>query len=254
MNDAGHHAELKLAFRVVAGDTPPTGGLPFHHYGQFGPGHLDKRCLLQTETWVDREGVANPLTSMSRKYRANVLALLRHQSPRWALDAYTVEVALTITGVIPPAQASREITALRSLPPGWVDHTPLGLELHHLNGTQPDPLPPSPPRITADESDSPQTLRNEDTGLWTVTTHSHSQYMLDLGRRRVRRTPGLPTDGEKPATRLAGDGEWTRLTALVDCEVGSSLLILDELNDVDCFKLSTAICTIRRTPATATAP
>lgn len=247
MNGRAHHDDLELAFRVVAGDTPPTCDLPFHHHGQFGPGRLDKRCILQTESWVDREGAAHSLTAMSREYRGNVLAFLRRESPQWMLDAYALEVAMTITGVIEPAQASIELAALRSLPPGWVDHTPLGLMLHQLNGTQPDPLPLIPAPRTPEGSDSPEILQDHDAGVWTVTTRSHSRYLLDLDRRRLRRLPGFPTNGDHPVAQLFGDGEWTPLTALVDCAVGSPLLVLDDRDGVDSYRRSTDIRSIRRT-------
>jgi hypothetical protein len=160
MSRADNPLDLDYAFRVVAGATTPAGGKLFSEYGQFGPGQIDKRCILQTRTWVDTHGIPHALVDMTPEYRSNVLAHLRQTTPRWVNDAYATDVTLTLYGAIAPQEASREIAALAALPPGWADHTPLGLALHHLNGTSPEPLTALPPvsRAYPSTAASPQAV------------------------------------------------------------------------------------------------
>jgi hypothetical protein len=55
-------------------EDPPHG--PFTDFGQYGPGRLDIRVLLQSEYWVDIEGTGQLLTSMSDDYQSNVIRML----------------------------------------------------------------------------------------------------------------------------------------------------------------------------------
>lgn len=49
---------------------------PFTDFGQFGPGRIDLRVFLQSEFWVDDEGMGHALASMSDEYRHNVVRVL----------------------------------------------------------------------------------------------------------------------------------------------------------------------------------
>lgn len=236
--------DLDYAFRVVAGDTPPTTIRPFTEHGQFGSDMIDKRCILQTRTWVDRDGMAHDLEDMTPDYRANVLQHLRQEAPNWIDGARVIAITLALHGAIDAAQANREITAVAALPDGWTDHTPLGLALHHLNGSTPTPLTPQPELVTAAVSDTPDLLRNSDSGIWTVTTHSHSRYDLDLDRRRIRRVPAA-TEGNGLGKALAGDGDWTLVEGIVDCAVGRIMVILDIRDGQGSYRISTTVRSIR---------
>lgn len=103
---------------------------------------LDKRCILQTEsetgTWVDRTGVAHQLVDMSPAYRANVLEHLRQQADAWIHGARTMAITLALYGAIAPAQANREIAAVRALPP----------RLDRSHPPRPRPAPPQRHRPT----------------------------------------------------------------------------------------------------------
>jgi hypothetical protein len=248
MSPDANPADLAYAFRVVAGDTPPRSDRPFTDFGQHGPNMIDKRCLLQTETWVDRAGTPCQLADMTPGYRANVLEHLRQEAAAWIRGAYAVAVTLALYGVIDVRQANREIAAAHALPPGWTDHTPLGHELHRLNGTTPPPLPPQVLPVTAADSDSPEVLRDHDTGSWTITTQSHSRYEIDLDRRRVRRIPATPSNGDRPGKPLPADGDWTALAGIVDCAVGRIMVILDFRDGQDSYRFSTTVQRIQANP------
>jgi hypothetical protein len=49
---------------------------PFTDFGQFGQGRIDLRVFLQSEYWVDGNGVGHCLTSMGDEYRGNVVRVL----------------------------------------------------------------------------------------------------------------------------------------------------------------------------------
>jgi hypothetical protein len=49
---------------------------PFTDFGQFGEGRIDLRVFLQSEYWVDGNGIGHCLTSMSDEYRGNVVRVL----------------------------------------------------------------------------------------------------------------------------------------------------------------------------------
>jgi hypothetical protein len=157
---------------------------------------------------------------------------LARTATKWITDAATWESICAIIGAIPAHQATDHLEALDALTPGWTDHTPLGRRLHALNHTKPAPLAPPTPRLTADMSDQPDTLRDQDRGLWQATTASGTTHLLDLDRRRIQRRPSMGNDhnGNTPRTpvsRLAHDHEWLDLDYLIWCRTGAPLVALD---------------------------
>ncbi len=78
-------------------------------------------------------------------------------------------------------------------------------------------------------------MRNLDgitTGVYRVTTISGSDYLLDLDRDRMMRTPAMRMDGFNPLRR---DGEWERLVAFARARVGSGMILIVDLKWRDVF-------------------
>jgi hypothetical protein len=64
-------------FRAMdTNDYEPVPVGPFTDFGQFGEGRIDLRVFLQSEYWVDGNGIGHCLTSMSDEYRGNVVRVL----------------------------------------------------------------------------------------------------------------------------------------------------------------------------------
>jgi hypothetical protein len=78
-------------------------------------------------------------------------------------------------------------------------------------------------------------MRNLDgitTGVYRATTISGSEYVLDLDRNRMMRTPAMRMDGFNPLRR---DGEWERLVAFARARVGSGMILIVDLKWPDVF-------------------
>ncbi|WP_028650216.1 hypothetical protein [Nocardioides halotolerans] len=247
-----------LALRLVAGDRAVPNAPPFGDPPTRAVEMIDKRVILQTEIWVDRHARSHRVEQMSQEHRANVLALLRTQATQWIGDAVVEEVAATILGDISGAETAQHLELLDLLTEGWTDHTPLGQRLHVLNHTRPQPLRPPPALLGPDQTDHPQVLRDSDTGLWQVTTHSGTHHLIDLDRRRIQRRPRPPstTDDEHPgpgSRSLPYDNEWTYLDCLIRCRIGAWLVVTDHGGEAagpdpgrGGFKVSTAVVEISR--------
>lgn len=70
-------------------------------------------------------------------------------------------------------------------------------------------------------------LTDNDTGFYLVTTQSLSQYWLDLDQRLLRRRPRA---GSATNLMLRRDGESVDLVEVVNCRVGQPLIVLINLN------------------------
>jgi len=228
-------ARLARAFRLAAGDLPPTSPRSFESPASHQPGQIDKRVILQSAWWVDRLARWHRLDDMSPAYRGNVLGFLDRESPAWLYQAAGWTLLEAIYQAITPAEASARLELLELLTPGWTGHTSLGRRLHHLNGTRPSTLPPPPALLTAAETSTPQILRDHDRGLWRAHTESTATYLIDLDRRRILRKPG------DVAAREAGNGQvgvrskllpydeqWSALAGLIQCRTGRPLIVLHD--------------------------
>jgi hypothetical protein len=70
-------ATSRGTFRAMdTNDYEPVPVGPFTDFGQFGEGRIDLRVFLQSEYWVDGNGIGHCLTSMSDEYRGNVVRVL----------------------------------------------------------------------------------------------------------------------------------------------------------------------------------
>lgn len=247
------HPDLHRAFRLAAGELPPTSDTSFADPRAHEPGCIDKRVLLQATWWYDIRAHRHRLDSMSADYRANVLAHLEQQGPTWINEAVLWVALDVLRHDISPAEAADRLELLDLLTPGWTSHTPLGRRLHQLNGTTPDALEPPPTLLGPTETEPPEILRDHDHGTWQITTESTTTYLLDLDHRRIARHPGAsPGNGNGsgpgppgvPVKPLPFDGEWTDLTGLVQCRVGRALFILDERPTGPGYRISTPVTRI----------
>lgn len=71
------------------------------------------------------------------------------------------------------------------------------------------------------------TLMDDATGCFVVTTESASRYWLDLNRRQLRR---VTSPASQAPLHLRGDGEYIDLIEIVDCRVGHPMVLLINLN------------------------
>jgi hypothetical protein len=70
-------------------------------------------------------------------------------------------------------------------------------------------------------------LRDDSIGCFLVTTRSGTRYRLDLDSRTVRRASAGPS----PAfAQMRRDGDEVRLIELVECVVGSPMILLVDLH------------------------
>lgn len=240
---------LERAFRLVAGDLPPTSDIPFDDPTAHEPGHIDKRVLLQSTWWFDVHANRHRLDrDMSDDYRANVLGFLDRESPQWVHEAMVWVVLDAMHNDIPATEASVRLELLDLLTAGWTGHTQLGRRLHQLNGTSPEPLDQPPVLLSPAETEAPQIVRDHDHGAWRVTTASTTTYLIDLDRRLVARHPetgagngASPSRPGVPVRVLPFDGEWTDLVGLVQCRLGRPLVILDDRRFGPGYRISTPV-------------
>ncbi len=249
---------LHRAFRLVAGDLPPASDRPFEDPTTHETGRIDKRVVLQTAVWRDRQAQPHQLDAMTHEYRAHVLAFLEREGPKWIHEASIWVIYESLTDNIAPAEASDRLELLDLLTPGWMGHTPLGRRLHQLNGTTPAAMERPPAPLGPGATRRPEILRDTDHGVWRIRTESTTTYLVDLNRRRIVRHPGAVSgDGtRRPASGvhvglLPTDGEWTELTALVQCRLGRNLYVLDEGPTGPGYRLSTLITSIEPVSDTA---
>lgn len=248
------HGDLTLALQVVTGDLPPTTNVVFGDPAGGEPDWIDRRVILQDRVWIDRGATSHLLDEMSPEYRTNVLGYLRDQASAWINQSRAWEIVAAIRGLINGPEARDHLELIDILTPGWTDHSPLGHELHRLNNTEPAPLAPAPIWLTSAETDSPQILREEDAGLWQISTESTTTYLIDLDRRWIMRRPGDPTtlfsnsDHPRPPINLIDfNARWTRLDHLVRCQIGDSLIALDQRTGAPAgYRMSTRIVLIER--------
>jgi hypothetical protein len=71
------------------------------------------------------------------------------------------------------------------------------------------------------------TLTDDATGCYVVTTQSASRYWLDLNRRLLRR---VTSTQPQTTLHLRGDGEDIDLIEIVDCRLGHPMVLLINLN------------------------
>lgn len=113
------------ALQLLAGDERPDALEDFAHYGQYGPGRIDKRCLLQGQVWVDATGTPHALHEMPDAYLGNVIGYLRAQANAWRLQAAAWIVVDVLLGITSPDEGQAHLDALKTLPEDWIDRTPL---------------------------------------------------------------------------------------------------------------------------------
>lgn len=70
-------------------------------------------------------------------------------------------------------------------------------------------------------------LTDDATGCYVVTTASASRYWLDLDRRLVRR---VPSPAVQVSLRMRQDGDDIHLLEIVQCHVGQPMVMLINLN------------------------
>lgn len=92
------------------------------------------------------------------------------------------------------------------------------------------------------------TLTDDATGCFVVTTQSASRYWLDLNRRLLRRVTSTQS---QTTLHLRGDGEYIDLIEIVDCRLGHPMVLLINLNLPDVWlttRESTIVVRIDRIP------
>lgn len=120
-------ALTREALALLVGDDGPDALEEFSHYGQYGHGWIDKRCLLQDRdhVWVDVTGTPHALHEMSSAYLRNVIGFLHDQANAWMLQAVVWVVVDVLLGITAPDQGKSRLDALEALPEDWIDNTPL---------------------------------------------------------------------------------------------------------------------------------
>jgi hypothetical protein len=128
---------------------------PFTAFGQFGSGHLDLRVFDQTRWWVDINGSAHGIATMSDSYLINVVEHCeRHADYYHAAHLRHSTLSLlkvVLSGSPSDALAIALETFERSLtePIDWIRSTPLLSSLSAELRTRDRQRPDLPEQITA---------------------------------------------------------------------------------------------------------